>query len=133
MEAGSPMNPSGSVRQIHPMRSSAMTTRFISSDFLVVSVLLALLRLGLAGASEAGDSWQEQMLFNPSATQLELERRGRIMIYDGLKDTQITRAMDTQFDRIQSMMFVRTITTDFKGEALRDKETGDVVIEDDGC
>ena len=110
-----------------------MATQFISSDFLSSSVIFAVLVLGLAGASEAGDSWQEEMLFNPSASQRELERRGRIMIYDGLKDTQVTRAMDTQFDRIQSMMFVRTIGTDSNGEALRDKRTGEVVIEDDGC
>ena len=110
-----------------------MTTQFIPSDFLPVSIIFAVLLLGLVGPTEAGDSWQEKMLFNPSASQLELEKRGTIMIYDGFKDTQITRAMDTQFDRIQSMMFVRTIATDSKGETLRDKDTGDVVVEDDGC
>jgi hypothetical protein len=110
-----------------------MTTQRNSSEFLSVAIIFAALLLGLAGPTEAGDSWQEKMLFNPSASQLELEKRGRIMIYDGLKDTQITRAMDTQFDRVQSMMFVRTIATDSRGETLRDKETGDVVVEDDGC
>ena len=55
------------------------------------------------------------------------------MIYDGLKDTQVAQAMDTQFDRIESMMFVRTVTTDATGEILRDKATGDVVVENDGC
>ena len=73
------------------------------------------------------------MLFNPPASQLDLEKRGRIVIYDGLRDTQITQAMDTQFDRIQSMMFVRTIATDAEGEILRDEETDTIVVEDDGC
>jgi hypothetical protein len=127
------MNRSGNFRQIDPMRSTAMTTQLISSDFLSVCVIFTVLLLGFVGSTEAADSWQEKMLFNPSASQLELEKRGRIMIYDGLKDTQVTRAMDTQFDRIQSMMFVRTIATDSKGETLRDEETGDVVVENDGC
>jgi hypothetical protein len=110
-----------------------MKTPIRLSDFLSVSVLSAVLGLGLAGPAEAQDSWQEKMLFNPSASQLKLEERGRVMIYEGLKDTQVTQAMDTQFDRIQSMMFVRTVATDPKGEVLRNKETGDVVVENDGC
>lgn len=110
-----------------------MTTQLNPSNFLSVCIIFAILLLGLAGPTEAGDSWQEKMLFNPSASQLELEKRGRIMIYDGLKDIQIAQAMDTQFDRIQSMMFVRTVATDSGGEILRDKETGNVVVENDGC
>ena len=73
------------------------------------------------------------MLFNPPVSQPELEKRGRIITYDGLKDTRITQAMDTQLDRIESIMSVRMIATDAEGEVLRDKETGDVVVEDDGC
>ena len=61
----------------------------------------------------------------PFGSQLKLEQRGRIMIYDGMTDTQITKAMDTQFDRIESMMFVRTIVTN--------NETGELMVEDDGC
>jgi hypothetical protein len=85
------------------------------------------------GPVKAQDSWQEKMLFNPTTSQLEREKRGRVMIYDGLKDTQVTQAMDTQFHRIQSMMFIRTAATDSEVEILRDKETGDTVAEDDGC
>lgn len=85
-----------------------------------------------AETSAAGD-WQEKLLFNPPDSQLKAEQHGRIMIYDGLKDTQISQAMDTQFDRIESMMFVRTIVTDDEGEAAHDTETGQVIVEDDGC
>lgn len=102
-------------------------------DFLPASVVITVLVLGPAGPTEADDAWQERMLFNPPASQLDLEKRGRIVIYDGLRDTQITQAMDTQFDRIQSMMFVRTIATDAEGEILRDEETDTIVVEDDGC
>ena len=73
----------------------------------------------------AQDSWQMRMLFNPPESQLNVEKRGRIMIYDGLKEARIERLMDTQFDRIESMMFVRTIITD--------NETGEDTVEDDGC
>ena len=87
--------------------------------------------LGSAPAT-AGD-WQEKMLLNPSDSQLKLEQRGRVMIYDGLTDKQIASAMDAQFDRIESMMFVGTVVTDENGEARRDTETGEVIVEDDGC
>ena len=110
-----------------------MTTQFRLSDLLPVSVIAAVLVMGIAGPAEAQENWQEKMLFDPSASQLELEKRGRVMIYDGLKDTQVAQAMDTQFDRIESMMFVRTVATDAKGQVLHDKQTGDAVVEDDGC
>lgn len=100
---------------------------------LLLCVIFIVLLLGLQGPVVAGDNWQEEMLFKPSASQQKLEKRGRIIIYDGLKDTQISQAMDTQFDRVQSMMFIRTVATDSEGEIQRDKKTGDKVVEDDGC
>ena len=103
------------------------------AEFSRLSVVTTVLVLGLVGPAEAEDTWQERLLFNPPASQLELEKRGRIVIYDGLRDTQITQAMDTQFARIQSMMFVRTVVTDAAGEIQRNDETGTVVVEDDGC
>ena len=81
----------------------------------------------------AVERWQTNLLFNPTPRQLELENKGRVNIYDGLKDTEVARALDTQFDRIQSMMFVRTVVTDKDGEALIDPETGNKVLEDDDC
>jgi hypothetical protein len=103
------------------------------SDYTWAPVVVTVLLLGLAGPAEAEDTWQERMLFSPPASQLELEKRGRIVIYDGLRDTQIRQAMDTQFDRIQSMMFVRTVVTDAQGGTRHHEETGPVVVEDDGC
>jgi hypothetical protein len=127
------MNQCGNFEYMKLMRSEAMKIQPKLSYFRTVSVVFAVLVLGVAGPAKAGDTWQEKMLFDPSASQLELEKRGRVVIYDGLKDTQIMQAMDTQFDRIQSMMFVHTITTNAEGEILHDEETGTDVVEDDGC
>jgi hypothetical protein len=110
-----------------------MKTMNKSSYLDHVSAFLIAVSLASTYPVEAADSWQERMLFKPSVSQLELEKRGRVMIYDGMTRTQVARAMDSQFDRIESMMFVRTIATDSKGEILRNEETGDVVVEDDGC
>ena len=99
---------------------------------LFLSAGIGLLGYSISPAA-AQDSWQERMLFVPPPSQLELEKRGRIMIYDGLTDKQIGKALDTQFERIESMMFVRTIITDDEGNVIRDDETGSVMVEDDGC
>ena len=110
-----------------------MTMQLKLSYFHLACGVLTVLVLVLMSPAKAGDIWQERMLFNPPANQLALEQRGRIVIYDGLMDTQITQAMDTQFDRIQSMMFVRTKAPDAEGEVPRDEETDTIVVEDDGC
>lgn len=110
-----------------------MKTLNKSSDLFPVPAFLIAVSLGSAGPTQAADSWQEKMLFSPTSSQIELEKRGRVMIYDGLTDTQVARAMDAQFDRIESMMFVRTIATNSEGKILRNEKTGDVVVEDDGC
>jgi len=115
------------------MRREAMRIQWKISDCAWLSVVLTVLVLGLTSPAEAEDTWQELMLFNPPASQLELEKRGRVVIYDGLRDTQIDQAMDTQFERIQSMMFVRTVITETGGGTEHHDHTGTVVIEHDGC
>jgi len=99
----------------------------------LLPVLAGTALLAAMATAGAADAWQERLLFDPPQSQRDAEARGRIMIYDGLTDAQITQAMDEQFERIESMMFVRTIHTDKQGEVLRDEETGVVQAEDDGC
>jgi hypothetical protein len=74
-----------------------------------------------------------KQLFHPSLASLAGEKRGKVIIYSGLTDKVVERALDENFDRIQSMMFTRTIRTDDTGIPLRDPETGEVLIEEDGC
>lgn len=53
--------------------------------------------------------------------------------FEGMKDSDIELAMQTRFDRVASMIFVRTMVTDASGTPPRDGLTGDDVVEDDDC
>ena len=97
------------------------------------TILATIIAAGAAQPVPAADRWQERMLFDPPPAQLEAEARGRIMIYDGMTEAQIASVMDSQFDRIESMMFVRTIHTDAQGAVQADPETGIPEADDDGC
>jgi hypothetical protein len=79
------------------------------------------------------DSYQLALLYNPTAAQLQMEQQGRVNIYVGMTDKQVDSVMDRQFDRIDSMMFVSVIRTDEAGNTLKDENTGEVLVEEDGC
>jgi len=81
----------------------------------------------------AMEQWQYNRLFNPSPAAREAEKRGDVVIYDGLTDVTVNKALDQNFDRIQNMMFTRTVVTDENGEPKIDPDTGNKVVEDDGC
>jgi len=83
-------------------------TRYLISLILMVPLLQV--------QSAAADGFQERRLLAPTATEERLERQGRVHIYDGLREETVDRAMDTQFDRVQSMMFVGTRYTTETGE-----------------
>lgn len=72
----------------------------------------------------ADDSFQMNALFNPGKAQLQAEARGRVMIYDGLDEETVERALDEQFERIDHMMFIRT---------RRAGPEGAVIVTDDDC
>lgn len=101
----------------------------------IVAIWVLNIPAGIAGAEEADSmrAWKLGLLFNPGEQQLCLERKGRIVIYDNLKSSDIDRALEEQFDRIENMMFVSTLITDDEGKFVRDRETGGIVIEDHGC
>ena len=55
------------------------------------------------------------------------------MIYDGLTDKTVDKALDEHFERIAAMMFTRVVVTDDSSAAMRDELTGEIIIEDEGC
>jgi len=79
------------------------------------------------------DKWQYNRLFNPSPMALESEQQGAVVIYDSLTDVTVKQALDQHFDRIQNMMFTRTVITDENGDPKIDPVTGNQLAEDDGC
>ena len=86
--------------------------------------VLAGLCLPAFGTAQAYDDYQYRMLLNPSEEMLQAEKRGYIMIYDGLQDRVVEQAMTLQFDRIENMMFVGTKHL---------QEDGELLFEEDGC
>ena len=68
-------------------------------------------------------AYERNALFNPAESLLRAEARGRVTIYDGLDNRLVERALDTQFDRIDHMMFVR----------IRHTEPDGTLYEDDSC
>jgi hypothetical protein len=97
----------------------AMTLIRITGGLLLGAVLVP-----QSFAAGGEDGFQYNALFHPSQSQLAAEARGRVMIYDGLEGDDVERALDTQFNRIEHMMFVRTRET---------QPDGEVYVEDDGC
>jgi len=84
----------------------------------------ALLSAPVTAAGPDG-SYQLGLLFDPSDSQLRAESRGRVMIYDRLDSEDVDRALETQFDRIEHMMFTRTRSEQPDGKGI--------VEDDDGC
>jgi hypothetical protein len=72
-------------------------------------------------------------LLDPPSEVIDQERDGQVFIYEEILESDIDKAKDTQFERIESMMFIRTIPTDEEGEPERDEDTGQLVFQDDGC
>jgi hypothetical protein len=91
---------------------------------LLIGLLSGILLAPLGTAVSAKDNFQHNALFNPTSGQLKAEDRGRVMIYDGLENEVVERAMDEQFARVEHMMFVRIRHT---------QPNGVVNVEDDGC
>jgi hypothetical protein len=103
------------------------------NNVLIILAMSSVFSHSTLADGDPQQSWQLSLLFNPGDHQFEMERRGRVFIYDGLHDTVVEQALDEQYDRIEGMMFVNTVVTDDDGVPLTDPETGELVVEDDGC
>lgn len=103
------------------------------NNVLIILVMSSVFSYSALADDDPQQDWQLSLLFNPGDHQYAMERRGRIFIYDGLRDTVVEQALDEQYDRIEGMMFVNTIVTDDDGVPMTDPETGELLVEDDGC
>ncbi len=92
---------------------------------LVAALLSPIAALAVADehASAYADP-QLRRLFQPSEREREREQQGQVFIYDGLDGRNIDRAMNDQFARVDSMMFVRTRV---------ENEDGEEEVLEDGC
>ena len=86
-----------------------------------------------AGGANRALAWQHRLLFDPDSHQLLRENEGLVFIYDGITDKTIDRVMEEQFDRLSSMMFIRTVITDDHGDPVLEDKGGAAPLEDDGC
>ena len=88
---------------------------------LVVLQLIGGISL-MAEQAVAAQDWQERRLLAPSERQLSSEQRGRVIIYDGLDERLVDSALDTQFGRMENMMFVGVRHTEPDGEEWADDD-----------
>jgi hypothetical protein len=113
-----------------------MKPTFISHmEVVAVSIVF----VGCSGPGMAQDpdqalhDWQVRRLMQPLPHELQKERSGSVYIYDGLTGKEVETGLDSNFERIQNMMFVGTVKTDARGEPLRDADTGRLIQESGGC
>ncbi len=101
------------------MNTTTRMMHLVASCALVVSGILYSAQ-GVAAPSEeeVAVNWDQVQLHNPSETLLAAESRGRVTIYDGLYQSDVDRAMDEQFRRIDRMMFIRTQQRTEVGHAM---------------
>lgn len=85
-----------------------MTIKDLATLILVLAGIAANLMFQESLAEDRVADWQLRQLHEPSSGLLSRESDGWVTIYDGVMVSEVDRAMDQQFDRIDSMMFVRT-------------------------
>lgn len=102
-----------------------------------IAICAMVLTLPINAFAEDADTslhdWEVRRLMHPSPQELRDEKSGKVYIYDGLTDREVDEALDSHFDRIQSMMFVGTIRTDAQGQQSVDSGTGEPMQESGGC
>jgi hypothetical protein len=96
------------------------------------SVIGTLIFDPLAQAKDLRDI-ELRRLFEPTSAEVRAEQEGRIYIYEGLKETDIVRAMQEQFQRLDSMMFIRVQPTPTPVQKDKGSDSAPVYYQNDGC
>jgi len=107
-------------------------------QFLVLSaaLLLAALILTPSASAQAHMKYNERLIKRLDEMAVHPERAGnpyRVYIVDGFRDIDVDAFLNTHFANMQNVMFTNVIITDKNGSPKRDKRTGSVITEDDGC
>ena len=98
----------------------------------LAAALAGLLLLGRdARAADVRDI-ELRRLFEPTTAEQRAERSGRIYIYEGLRESDVARAMAEQFDRVDSMMFIR-VQRPVQQTEPKSKEPVEYQTQNDGC
>ena len=100
---------------------------------VIAALFLTTAPVQAAFSESVYERWQIKRMFEPAQSQLKLDQRGKVFIYEGITDRDVSRVMDEAFERIEHMMFVGTVVTDKGGKPKSDPLTGLVMKEDDGC
>jgi len=90
----------------------------------------------VASADANLEQWLLRRLNEPTELERAHEREGNVYIYDGLTDHDVDHALNTQFNRIEHMMFLGTRKTGSTGSAngtVQDTVPGGGETESSGC
>ncbi len=102
----------------------------VSPLLLVIATVLAGGVLAEAvGLPPGFKDYQHRRLLEPTAAERRHEARGGIYIYDGMPTQLVDRALDREFERIDSMMFIRVRDLPATGAGLAEDENDN----DDEC
>lgn len=93
--------------------------KILKTHITVGSILII---TSLSGNALSTQDWQERRLLAPTANQQRMEQQGRVYIYDGLHEETVDRALDTEFDRVQNMMFIGVKRTTVDGGVSADDD-----------
>ena len=95
----------------------------MKTTFLTAVVTASLISASvLAAQVDVSAQWQEGRLLEPSAAQRTTEQSGKVIIYDRMDEALVDKALDSQFERIENMMFIRIQRPQPVGEAMEDDD-----------
>ena len=111
--------------------------RFLSKPAITITFAISFFMAHSAYANESErniniHNIQAKRLMTPSSIQSKYEKKGKVYMYIGMKDKEVDRALDAEFDRIENFMFVSVVKTDKNAKSLRNK-SGELILESDDC